>query len=339
MSNNSNSDSVDSTEAATTHVPESTGQRTGDIEALRQRFYNSTVERMQFIHDDLLIVRVGVDGGWLEYTAGQYTLLGLGAWEPRVDGVPVSWSAESPAKQPLVRRAYSISCPVLDDRNQLRPSAEWESLEFYIALVTRPTDQPPMLTPRLFALEEGDRLFVGKRPNGHYTIAPVDFDDDVVFFATGTGEAPHNAMIAELLSRGHRGQIVSVVCVRFDADLGYAAVHRELESRYDNYRYFTLTTRELRNLDATRADFVGKQYVQEFLTSGALEAQLGCQLEPERCHVFLCGSPAMIGLPRKGADGHEMYPEPPGMVEALTLRGFELDERHRPGNVHFEKYW
>jgi ferredoxin--NADP+ reductase len=40
-------------------------------------------------------------------------------------------------------------------------------------------------------------------------------------FATGTGEAPHNAMIAELLARHHAGPIVSAVGARNRAEPGY----------------------------------------------------------------------------------------------------------------------
>ena len=51
-----------------------------------------------------------------------------------------------------------------------------------------------------------------------------------MFFATGTGEAPHNAMVVELLRKGHMGPIVSAVTVRNLADLGYIDKNRELES-------------------------------------------------------------------------------------------------------------
>ncbi len=36
-------------------------------------------------------------------------------------------------------------------------------------------------------------------------------------------------MLAELLSREHRGRIVSAVCVRYQSDLAYLRAHRELE--------------------------------------------------------------------------------------------------------------
>ena len=71
------------------------------------------------------------------------------------------------------------------------------------------------MTPRLFMLREGDRLFLSEKIAGVYTLDPVQPDDTVIFLATGTGEAPHNYMLWELLRRGHPGRILSACCVRY----------------------------------------------------------------------------------------------------------------------------
>ena len=102
---------------------------------------------------------------------GQYSTLGLGAWEPRAPGCAEE-HLEPAAEANLIRRAYSISCPVMDDAlTQLwdRDGCDW--LEFYIVLV-RETGRPdpPALTPRLFMLREGDRLFMGEKIAGHFTL-------------------------------------------------------------------------------------------------------------------------------------------------------------------------
>ena len=107
-------------------------------------------------------------------------------------------------------------------------SAETRSwLEFYIVLV-RKSNPAPALTPRLFAMRQGDRIYFGEKIAGHFTLDPVKPNGTVVFLATGTGEAPHNYMVWDLLRQGHMGQILSVCCVRYQRDLGYLAVHREL---------------------------------------------------------------------------------------------------------------
>ena len=99
-------------------------------------------------------------------------------------------------------------------------------LEFYIVLVRKSDKaQPPGLTPRLFLLKEGDRLIMGEKITGHFTLDPVKPNDTVLFLSTGTGEAPHNYMLWELLRRGHQGRILSACCVRYRRDLGYLAMH------------------------------------------------------------------------------------------------------------------
>jgi ferredoxin--NADP+ reductase len=305
-------------------------------QALRQRHYNATVVGLKRIHDELMLLRVRRDLGQVVFDAGQYTVLGMGFWEPRVPNVQAE-TLDARHLTQLVKRAYSISCPMLDDAGDLRRPGEFSFLEFYITLV-RKAERPPALTPRLFALTEGDRLFVGRKAHGKYTLDCVRGRDTVVFAATGTGEAPHNAMTAELLARGHRGRIVSVTCVRRKTDLGYIATHRTLERRYPNYRYLTLTTREPENLDPSMPGYVGKQYLQDYFLSGAMEHAAGVELDPDRTHVYLCGSPDMIGMPRI-VDDEVVYPESQGLIEVLAERGFQPDLPQRPGNVHYEKYW
>ena len=93
-------------------------------------------------------------------------------------------------------------------------------------------------------LKEGDRLFVGEKIAGQFTLEPVREGDTVLFLATGTGEAPHNYMTWQLLRRGHQAAILSACCVRFSSDLAYLPIHQELMRRYTNYTYLPLTTRE-----------------------------------------------------------------------------------------------
>lgn len=297
--------------------------------------YNATVGDVRRIHDELIILRIKSDSWITDFAAGQYTTLGLLASEPRINDD--TQPAED--KDRLIRRAYSISHPILDESDtSLRLSAP-KFLEFYIALVKKGTDVPPSLTPRIFALNEGDRLFMGTRPKGTYTLQPVSPNDDVIFVATGTGEAPHNAMIAELFRREHQGRIASFVCVRHDRDLAYLKKHRGLERLNLCYRYVPLTTREPVNMDVSHAGFIGKKYVQEIFGSAELKTVLGWVPQPTTTHVFLCGNPAMIGAPERRGNGPLEFSEPRGMVKTLIERGFCLDSPHVSGNIHFERYW
>jgi ferredoxin--NADP+ reductase len=194
---------------------------------------------------------------------------------------------------------------------------------------------PPALTPRLFMVKEGERIFLGEKIAGHFTLEPVQPTDNVIFLSTGTGEAPHNYMLWELLAKNHQGKILAACCVRYQRDLGYAAVHDDLARRYANYKYLKLTTREAQNVNQ-------KVYIQDLITSGQLEERLGDTLDPDRTHVYLCGNPKMIGMPDiDKATGASVFPQPPGVIEILSKRGFHTDQPSLKlkGNIHIEEYW
>jgi ferredoxin/flavodoxin---NADP+ reductase len=304
-----------------------------EIEPLRQQHYNATLTDIDAIHDDLWILRIRPDEGVQSFIPGQYTTLGLGDWEPTNDP-PNNEEVGETLKSKLVRRAYSFSYPIFgEDEKTLVAPDEIDYYEFYIALVDRNGEagQDPSLTPRLFAMKPGDRLWAGAKVTGHYVLHDYRPDDQLIFGATGTGEAPHNCMISHLLREGFTGNIVSMVCTRYEADLAYKTKNEELQKRYPNFKYITLTTREKSTIDR-------KVYIQDLVSSGELEKLTGWELRSESTHVYMCGNPSMIGVPKyKG--GNKTYPEPIGMVEMLEDRGFKADYRKEKGNVHFEEYW
>jgi ferredoxin--NADP+ reductase len=305
------------------------------IAELRKARYNATLVRLHKTHSDLMIARVRPDFPRPVHKPGQYGTLGLGYWEPRAPDCQEE-VLKPEEEQKLVRRAYSLSCSVLDGDGQLFDLDHNDSLEFYIVLVRdSEKDKPPALTPRLFLLKEGDRLFLGEKITGHYTLDPVQPGQTVVFLGTGTGEAPHNYMLWELLCRGHTGRILSACCVRYRRDLAYLPQHEELMRRFPNYTYLSLTTREA---DTVRH----KVYIQDLISSGQLEEHLGQPLDPAMTHFYLCGNPKMIGVPTKDqATGQRVYPKPTGVVEILEQRGFQIDQPQikLKGNIHIEEYW
>ena len=298
------------------------------IDELRAEHYNATITHFEPTHSDLWVLRVRPDHGSVSHLPGQYASLGLGYWEERVDNA-VDPDLDSRFDK-LIRRSYSISCRIFDDHGYLADDSRADELEFYIVLVPPTPDNVPGLTPRLALKKPGDRIYLGPKVAGRYTLAPVtDPAGTVVLLSTGTGEAPHNAMVTELLRKGHHGPIVSAVTVRQWADLGYMAEHRELEKRYPNYRYVPLPTRE---------SDVPKRYIQDLITEDLFATEHGVTLDPATTHVFLCGNPAMIGLPTE-EDGQVTFPDTTGVVQLLTERGFTLDHRNQRGNVHYEEYW
>jgi ferredoxin--NADP+ reductase len=307
------------------------------IAEVRAARYNATLTHLTRIHTDLAVMRVKPDFPRPAYKAGQYCTLGLANFEPRVDGCQEE--VLTPDDLPkLVRRSYSISHGLLTDgTDTIRDETRDDWLEFYVVLVREnPDGRVPALTPRLFGLKEGDRLQVGEKIVGHFTLDPVKRKTDtILLLGTGTGEAPHNSMAAALLRTGHTGPILNACCVRYARDLGYLDTHRRLEQLFPNYKYLPLTTRE-------HTAGGSKKYIQDLIVSGELEQVLGAKLDPAACHVFLCGNPKMIGIPYKDkASGAWKYPEPLGVIEVLERRGFKADNPtvRVEGTVHFEKYW
>jgi ferredoxin--NADP+ reductase len=304
-------------------------RNTAAISELRDEYYNATITHFEPTHSDLWVLRVRPDHGETNHQPGQYASLGLGFWEDRIDDAEDTNLDDRWEK--LIRRSYSISSRMFDEYGYLTDESSSDELEFYIVLVPPTSDNVPALTPRLALKRPGDRIYLGPKVAGRYTLDSVtDPESTVVFFSTGTGEAPQNAMVVELLRKGHSGPIVSAVSVRKWADLGYAEQHRTLERRYQNYHYLPLPTRE---------DDIAKQYMQDVVRNEVFENRFGITLDPDRTNVFLCGNPSMIGLPEKNEAGEEEFPDVVGVVQLLTERGFTLDRRKQPGNVHYEEYW
>jgi ferredoxin--NADP+ reductase len=305
---------------------------------LREKLYNATIIERIDAHSELARFRIRPDIPIPPFKPGQYVALGVGNWEPRLEGTQPEEVPEKNLRK-LARRAYSISCPMIGPDQCVAPVDSIDYLEFYITLVRSadsPDKKPPVLTPRLFNMTVGDRIEVQKKITGNYTLEACGTEDTILMLGTGTGEAPHNAMVATLLAGNHRGRIVNVTSVRHRADLAYAIEHATLMKRYPQYRYLPFTTRDPENLDPSHPAYVGKQYLQDLLVSGRLAEAAGVEFSPANTHVFLCGNPAMIGYVPPGAD----LPEKPGMLPILRQAGFsDKNDSSGPGTIRFEKYW
>ena len=299
------------------------------FEALREESYNATISHIRAHNEDLWVMKVKPDEPIEPFGAGQYTTLALGYWEPRADEAEEEIDADQRVK--LARRSYSVSSSIVDRETGELVDAHPQAVEFYVVKVRPGEEEVPALTPRMFTKDEGDRIFMGRKFTGRYTLEGVEPNDKVVLLSTGTGEAPQNAMTAELLRRGHTGPILNLVCVRYRDDLAYLPEQEIVQQKWDNYRYEVLTTREAENLE-------NKVYIQDLVRNGKIEELLGSPLDPESTHVFLCGNPAMIGLP-KWEDDTPTFPEPEGVCELLHERGFTIDHLKTKGNVHYEEYW
>ncbi len=304
-----------------------------DLDALRREHYNAEIEIKQVVEGAVMVFRVHPDHPVPRPKPGQWLELGLGVWEPVAEGAEPGTAKRLPPDG-VIKRAYSLSSRILEsDHSRLTEPRPENGFEFFLSLVIPPAQRAkkvPNLTGRFFHLKSGARLFISDQPMGRYTLDPVRPTDDVLFLASGTGEAPHNAMIWDLLRREHPGRIASVVSVRRRRDLAYDRVHRRLTELFPRFRYHALATRE--------PDSDGR-HLQDLLRDGSLEKAAGFELDPGRTQIFICGNPAMIGVPRT-IQGERIYPESTGLVEILeTGRGFHADPETGRANLHYERYW
>jgi len=296
-----------------------------DLHSLRDQHYNATVTFVREITSDLRILRIQSNKGERHFEPGQFAILGLLGGEECV----VECKPQDSGK--LLLRAYSMSHPILDhSTRKLYTENEIDFFEFYVSLMTRknvPAEEAPVLTPRLFSLREGSRLHLGKI-SGHYRLKSEELakKKHLIFCATGTGEAPHNAMVWKLLSDKYEGRLTAVVSVRKWADLGYCQTYDGLTRRFPNLSYVPIATRE---------PDTPKRYIQDLIENGELEERIGEPLSRERHAFYLCGNPAMIGIPKTdSSSGQRIFPPGKvGMIELLEKKGFTSEE------IHYEKYW
>ena len=306
--------------------------------------YNATVASRVEVAPGLIIMRVVPDNLPFQFKSGQYVVLGLKASEPRIDeaepeapsvlptgavesirvgadfavaavigGTPESQAAvdiqaaavvRAAADQDrMIRRAYSIASESRAD----------EFLEFYLTVV-----MSGELTPRLFNLKIKDRLHVGPKAVGVFTLDKAP-GKHILMIGTGTGLAPYMSMLrSELECNGPR-QFVVVHGARFSWDLGYRTELTGLARHCRNFHYIPVITRPQE--DVTWRGRSG--YLQNLIASTAIEEETGLALTPEHFDIFLCGNPGMIETVISWADA----------------RGFVRDKGHDIGTLHTEEYW
>lgn len=265
--------------------------------------YNATLVGRIDITPQLAILRVKPDGGVPDFTPGQYAVLGLRSDAPRVP--EASMDEEGPASpDKMIKRAYSISSG----------SVQRDFLEFYVTLVTNGA-----LTPRLFAMGPGERLFVGPRAKGMFTLESVPMDANVLLVATGTGLAPYISMLRTYVLEGEGRKMAVLQGASYSWDLGYRGELEALSRVRANFAYIPVISRPEGD-----PDWKGRTgRLPVWLENPALAEVCGFPLSPPDTHVFLCGNPGMIEQAET----------------LLTARGHVVGERQSVGTLHREKYW
>jgi ferredoxin--NADP+ reductase len=266
--------------------------------------YNAVVLERVDVASGLVILRVGAVGWDLpKFKAGQYTVLGLLGAAPRA---PFT-DPENPPSDPdkLVRRAYSAASSSLDERY----------LEFYISLV-----RSGALTPRLFALQPGDKLWLSPKMTGMFTLDKVPADQHIVLIATGTGLAPYMSMLRTHLSEQSDSRVLVLHGARHSWDLGYRAELSTMQRLSPRLTYVPIISNPEEELVPWKG-LTG--FIHDFWTSEGLARAWQMAPNPATTHVFLCGNPLMIEA----------------MLKVLGAGGFVEQTPKQPGQVHLEKYW
>jgi ferredoxin--NADP+ reductase len=266
---------------------------------------NAVVAQRIEVAPGLVILRVVPEGWELpQFRAGQFAVLGLPPDAPRH---PLADPNDDPAPKPgvLIRRSYSIASS----------SRDHEYLEFYLNLV-----RSGSLTPRLCALEVGDRLWLGPRISGLFTFDQLPDGVNIVMVATGTGLAPYMSMLRTDLERETGRKLAVLHSARHSWDLGYRAELIMMEQLRPNFTYIATVSRPDEEPVAW-GGLVG--HVQELWQTRVLENAWGFRPAPANTHVFLSGNPGMIDA----------------MSAILAAEGFREHTPQQPGELHVEKYW
>jgi ferredoxin--NADP+ reductase len=252
----------------------------------------------------LMTLRVAPMGWELpSFLPGQFAVLGLPVSAPRDPGS----EPDDPPLPPdtFLRRAYSIASS----------SLEHQYLEFYLVEV-----KSGALTPRIFALKPGDKLWLGPKFTGLFTLDEVPPEQHVVFIATGTGLAPYMSMLRTHLERDGRRRYAVIHGARNSWDLGYRDELVQMARLASNFLYLPVLTRPATEL-APWTGHTGR--LPAFWAEGVLEKAWGFRPSPADTHFFLCGNPDMLQTMQ-------------GLLEA---EGFREHTKKAPGQIHLEKYW
>ncbi len=262
--------------------------------------YNATVVGKILLTPDIMTLRVDTDEPRNEFKAGQYTVLGLYGNEGRSPNSTPESDPVDPKK--LLQRPYSIASA----------TSQLQQFEFYISQV-----KSGQMTPRLFNLDPGDRIFVSKRIVGVFTLAETPENQDIVMIATGTGMAPYISFLRSYLMARPESKMAVIQGAAKQWDLGYYSELSFLGDTFNNLFYIPTLT------EADKTWTGHKLWIEEMLEKNILKDVAGIEVDPGKTHFFLCGNPKMVE----------------NVSEWLMERGYSKHTRREPGALHIEEFW
>jgi ferredoxin/flavodoxin---NADP+ reductase len=265
---------------------------------------NAIVQQVVQVSPIMKVFRIAPLGWELpDFKPGQFVAIALPSTATKCPEATTIDEPGEPESERLIKRAYSVASSNLSR----------DYVELYITLV-----HSGALTPRLFNLNIGDKIWIGSKFAGMFTLDQIDEDQNIVLIGTGTGVAPYMSMLrTDALHR--KGNIVVIHGASNSWDLGYSSELNLLQALSPKFRYIptiTLPDREF-------TPWAGRtEFIQEIWEDGTVEKLWGFKPTSENTHIFLCGNPKMVS----------------GMIECLEKDGFREHSRKEPGQIHAEKF-
>ncbi len=237
---------------------------------MSESIYNATVIGKILLTPDLMILRLKTDTPRDEFKAGQYTTIGLLAKEPRSYNSSIPLEDIDP--EVLIKRPYSIASA----KNETR------DFEFYISQV-----KSGQLTPRLFNLSQGDRMWIDDKILGVFSLNDTPPNYNIVMIATGTGLAPYISFLRSHIADHPEIKMAVIHGAAYPWDLGYYSELTFIQNVFKNFYYFPTLLKADNSWTGLRG------YIEEHLSAGILE-NVGIEINPNKTHFFLCGNPRMV---------------------------------------------
>lgn len=263
---------------------------------------NAVVQQVLQVSPMMKVFRIAPVGWTLpDFKPGQFMVIGLPPSAPKCP--EATEEPVEPDENKLIKRAYSIASSNLSK----------DYVEVYVTLV-----HSGALTPRLFNLNIGDKIWLGNHLVGMFTLDKVAEDQNIVLIATGTGVAPYMSMLrTDALHR--KGKIVVIHGAANSWDLGYSSELNLLEVISPKFCYIPTITNPEREHVAWNGY---TKFIQDIWKENAIEKIWGFKPKPDNTHIFLCGNPRMVQ----------------GMIDELSIDGFKEDTRKEVGQIHVEKF-
>ncbi len=271
------------------------------------------VSYMEFLKEDLFIIRIVPEGGVPDYKAGQFLTIGM--------PIPTE-------NYKIIRRAYSIAS---------HPENK-EHFEFVIRWVRKPL--PGRVTTMLMYASEGDEVLMGMPTGNALTIndkMPDGSKDErrIVCVGGGTGLAPFISFANHLHDVGDKREIIVLHGASYVDELSYKRLLTDLENESIdrgrdkwNFKYRAAISRPKEWFNRSWSGPTGR--VESFLKPGKdgtspLEELVGEKITKDNTFVYVCGYQGTID----------------GVLDVVQPNGFvTMQNKHEDGSfdIKLESY-